>query len=58
MLTEKDLDDYMIWSGYVTQSRELMRPKLARGVKWLTKMGVTRSPLHLGPAGHSHDLAR
>jgi len=45
MLTEQDLDDYMIWNGYAPQSREAMRPKFVGGVRWLTRMGVTRSPL-------------
>ncbi len=45
MLTEDDLDHYMILSGYTPPSREAVRPNLARGVKWLTIMGVSRSPL-------------
>jgi hypothetical protein len=45
MLTEDDLDYYMISSGYVPQSRQAMRPQLARGVRWLTDKGVERSPL-------------
>jgi hypothetical protein len=62
MLSEKDLDDYMIWSGYVPQSREAMRPRLQRGVRWLAKMGVTSSPLRprlpwwSREAARSHDL--
>jgi hypothetical protein len=59
MLTEDDLDRYMIRSGYTPQSREAMRPYLARGVKWLTTMGVTRSPLrpwYTYEAASSHDL--
>lgn len=63
MLTEDDLDHYMIWSGYAPQSREAMRPFLARGVRWLTSMGVTRSPLrperlpsYSYEAARSHDL--
>lgn len=57
MLTEQDLIDYMIWSGYVSQSVKAMRPKLARGVRWLTDMGVTRSPLHLELSAYSRELA-
>src|SRR5260370_8981729 len=45
MLSEQDLDDYMIWSGYAPQSRAAMRPNLSRGVRWLADMGVSRSPL-------------
>src|SRR5450759_4919283 len=63
MLTEDDLDHYMIWSGYAPQSREAMRPELSRGVSWLTKMGVTQSPLrptrlpwYSREAARSHDL--
>jgi hypothetical protein len=63
MLTEDDLDHYMIWSGYLPQSREAMRPYLARGVKWLSTMGVTGSPLrptrlrwYTYEAARSHDL--
>ncbi len=63
MLTEDDLDHYMIWSGYTPQSRHALRRHLARGVKWLTSMGVTRSPLrptrlpwYTYEAAHSHDL--
>jgi hypothetical protein len=44
-MTEQDLDEYAIWSGWVPQSREAIRPELARGVQWLAKMGVTQSPL-------------
>jgi hypothetical protein len=58
MLTEQDLDDYMIWSGYAPQSREAMRPKLARGVRWLTRMGVTRSPLKPRLPAYSFEAAR
>jgi hypothetical protein len=63
MLTEDDLDHYMIWSGYAPQSREAMRPQLTRGVRWLKKMGVDRSPLrptrlasYSREAARSHDL--
>ena len=63
MLTEDDVDRYMIWSGYTPQSREAMRPHLARAIKWLTTMGVTRSPLrpprlpwYTYEAARSHDL--
>jgi hypothetical protein len=63
VLTEGDLDHYMIWSGYAPQSREAMRPELSRGVRWLTKMGVTKSPLrptrlpwYSREAARSHDL--
>jgi hypothetical protein len=63
MLTEGDLDHYMIFSGYAPQSRRAVRPQLARGVRWLTKMGVTRSPLrptrlpwYSYEAARSHDL--
>ena len=58
----QDLDYYMIWSGYAPQSREAMRPQLQRGVRWLAKMGVTRSPLRprlpwrSPEAARSHDL--
>ena len=45
MLTEEDLDHYMIWNGYTAQSREATRPELVRGVRWLAKVGLTRSPL-------------
>jgi hypothetical protein len=45
MLNERDLDEYLIWSAYAWQAREEMRPQLSRGVRWLTEMGVTRSPL-------------
>jgi len=27
MLTEEDLDHYMIWNGYTAQSREATRPE-------------------------------
>lgn len=57
MLTEEDLDQYMIWSGYAPQSRQAMRPKLARGVRWLTEMGVTESPLRVRPLGYSRQVA-
>lgn len=62
MLSEQDLDDYMIWSGYAPQSRAAMRPKLSRGVRWLADMGVSRSPLKPRlswwsfEAARSHDL--
>src|SRR5437868_2548765 len=58
MLTEDDLDHYMIWSGYVPQSREAMHPHLTRGVRWLTEMGVARSPLRPRPPGYSFEAAR
>lgn len=45
MLSEQDVDDYLIWSGYAPQSRDVMRPQLSRGIRWLTEMGVSRSPL-------------
>lgn len=63
MLTEDDLVHYMTWSSYAPQSVDAMRPELARGVRWLTKMGVRRSPLRPTPlswysyeAARSHDL--
>jgi hypothetical protein len=62
MLTEEDLDYYMIWSGYTPQSRQAMQPQLGRGVSWLTEMGVDRSPLrprlpwYSFEAARSHDL--
>jgi hypothetical protein len=62
VLSEQDLDDYMLPSGYAPQSREAMRAQLQRGVRWLTEMGVTRSPLRPKlpwwsfEAARSHDL--
>jgi len=62
MLSERDLDDYMIWSGYAPQSRAAMWSQLSRGVRWLAEMGVTRSPLQARgqwwslEAARSHDL--
>jgi hypothetical protein len=58
MLTEDDLDYYMIWSGYVPQSRQAMRPQLARGVRWLTDKGVERSPLRPSLPWYSFEEAR
>ncbi len=58
MLTEQDLDDYMIWSGYARQSRAAMQPRLRSGVRWLTEMGVTRSPLKSRLPWWSFEAAR
>ncbi len=58
MLTEEDLDYYMIWSGYTPQSRQAIQPQLGRGVSWLTEMGVDRSPLRPRPPWYSFEAAR
>jgi hypothetical protein len=58
MLSEQDLDDYMIWSGYAPQSRAAMQPLLSRGVRWLTDLGVTRSPLKARLPWWSFEAAR
>ena len=58
MLTEKDLDDYLIWCAYQVPSREAMRPELGRGVHWLMEMGVTRSPLRSSLPWYSFEAAR
>ena len=63
MFTADDLDHYLVWSGWTSQSIEAVRPHLERGARWLTSMGVTRSPLrptrlpwYSYEAARSHDL--
>jgi hypothetical protein len=58
MLSEQDLDAYLIWSAYAALAREAMRPQLTRGVRWLAEMGVTRSPLRAGIPWYSFEAAR
>lgn len=58
MLTEQDLVDYMVWSAHAPQSVEELRPKLARGVAWLSEMGLTESPLHRTDQWWSLESAR
>jgi hypothetical protein len=62
VLSERDLDYYMIWSGFAPQSRAAMRPQLQRAMRWLAETGVARSPLrprlpwYSFEAARSHDL--
>ena len=44
MLTEEDLDHYMIWNGYTAQSREATRPELVVAFAGSPRWG---SPAHL-----------
>lgn len=63
VFTADDLDHYVIWSGWSPQSRAAVKDDLERGARWLTSMGVTRSPLrperlpwYSYEAARSHDL--
>jgi hypothetical protein len=46
MLTEHDLDAYLIWCGLAPQSRKDLGPQFPRAISWLAEMGVTESPLY------------
>jgi len=44
MLSKRDMETYLIWSGGGSKVEEL-RPEFGRAARWFTEMGVKRSPL-------------